>query len=238
MVLSVIPHGGSTSSGGEAALSRETAPPVKRTRSSGGRRTNWSARSVLGLKAAVWTMGLAPVFWGAYGFFFDGLGANPVEALLHVMGRWALAFLLLSLAVTPLRRVTGWNPVIKLRRLLGLFAFFYVALHFLVYLILDQGLAWSFILEDITERPFITVGFASFLLLVPLAATSTRGWIRRLGKRWRKLHRLVYPAAILASVHFYWKVKADTFWPLVVAGILAVLFLLRMPRNPLARKSR
>jgi len=182
------------------------------------------------LKAPIWILGLAPLVWGVWGFLYDGLGANPVEALLHVAGRWALAFLLLGLAVTPIRRMTGWNRIIRVRRLLGLFAFFYVLLHFLVYLGLDQGFAWSFILEDIAERPFITAGFAALVLLVPLAVTSTRGWIRRLGRRWQILHRMVYPATGLAVLHFYWKVKADTFWPLVAAGILGVLLLFRIPR--------
>ena len=190
------------------------------------------------LKWGIWLLGLAPLAWGFYGLAFDGLGANPIEALLHVMGRWGLVFLLLSLAVTPLRKATGWNPIIRTRRLLGLFAFFYATLHFLVYLVLDQGLAWTFILEDIASRPFITVGFASFILLVPLAATSTRGWIRRLGRNWRRLHRLVYPAGILAVIHFYWKVKADTFWPLVAGGVLATLLLARVFASLLSRRRR
>jgi sulfoxide reductase heme-binding subunit YedZ len=184
----------------------------------------------LRLKLPVWALGLAPLAWGVWAFFADELGANPVETLLLVPGRWALAFLLLGLAVTPFRRVTGWSRVIRVRRLLGLFAFFYAALHFLIYLVVDQGLAWSFILEDIAERPFITVGFTALVLLVPLAVTSTRGWIRRLGRRWQLLHRLVYPATVLGALHFYWKVKADTFWPLVAAGILAALLLARVPR--------
>lgn len=190
------------------------------------------------LKWGIWLLGVVPIAWGLYGLAFDGLGANPIEALLHVMGRWGLAFLLLSLAVTPLRRATGWNPIIRTRRLLGLFAFFYATLHFLVYLVLDQGLAWSFILEDIAKRPFITVGFSSFILLVPLAATSTKGWIRRLGRNWRRLHRLVYPAGILAVIHFYWKVKADTFWPLVAGGVLAILLLARVLASLRSRRSR
>ena len=180
------------------------------------------------LKLGVWMVGLAPMAWVGFRILSDGLGANPSEALLHLAGRWGLVFLLLGLAVTPLRRLSGWSRVIKVRRLLGLFAFFYMTLHFLIYLGLDQGFAWGFILEDITERPFITVGFAAFLLLTPLAMTSTRGWIRRLGRRWQLLHRLVYPAALLASVHFYWKVKADTFWPLVAMGILALLLMARV----------
>jgi len=190
------------------------------------------------LKGGIWILGLAPLAWAFHGFLFHALGANPIEALLLVMGRWGLIFLLLSLAVTPLRTVTGLNRIIRIRRLLGLFAFFYVSLHFLVYLVLDQGLAWSFILEDIAKRPFITVGFLAFLLLLPLAVTSTKGWIRRLGRRWRTLHRLVYPAAALGVVHFYWKVKADTFWPLVAGAVLAVLLLARTPLNPKLHRGR
>lgn len=186
-------------------------------------------RFVLFLKGGIWILGLAPVVWGTWAFFDDRLGANPIEALLLLAGDWTLVFLLLTLSVTPVRRITGWNRIIKVRRLLGLFAFFYAGLHFFVYLGLDQGFAWSFIIEDVMDRPFITMGFTALMLLFPLAVTSTRGWIRRLGKRWRRLHRLTYVAAVLGVVHFYWKVKADTFWPLVVAGILAVLLLARLP---------
>jgi sulfoxide reductase heme-binding subunit YedZ len=201
------------------------------------------------LKPVIWVLGLAPFFWGIGGFFRGALGANPIEALLHLGGRWGLVFLLLGLAVSPVRRLTGWAPIIKVRRLLGLFAFFYAAFHFAVYLVLDQGLAWSYILEDIADRPFITVGFASMVLLLPLAVTSTRGWIRRLGRQWQRLHRLVYPAAGLAVLHFFWNAKADTFWPLVAAGILALLLFLRVPvwlerssvgkgRGPVGRSGR
>ncbi len=181
------------------------------------------------LRGAVWMLGLSPLGWAGFRSVTDGLGANPIEALLHLFGTWALVFLLLSLSATPVRRLTGWGRVIRVRRLLGLFSFFFLSLHLLVYLVLDQGLAWEFILEDIAERPFITAGFLSFVLMVPLAITSTRGWIRRLGRRWQRLHRLVYPAAALAVVHYYWKVKADTFWPLVAAGLLLILFAARTP---------
>jgi sulfoxide reductase heme-binding subunit YedZ len=181
------------------------------------------------LKALAWALGLSPLAWVGWSFFQDGLGANPVEALLHFAGRWTLVFLLLGLSATPLRRLSGWSRIIKVRRILGLFAFFYASLHLLVYLSLDQGFAWGFILEDVVERPYITVGVSAFLLLVPLALTSTKGWIRRLGRRWQKLHRLVYPAGILGVVHFYWQVKADTLWPLVAGGILSLLLLLRLP---------
>ncbi len=183
------------------------------------------------LRAGVWTLGLGPLAWMGLRFATDNLGANPVEALLHWSGRWGLILLLAGLAITPLRRLTGWNQIIKVRRTVGLFAFFYVSLHLLLYLGLDQGFAWSFVLEDVTERPFITSGFLGFLLLVPLAVTSTKGWIRRLGRRWQKLHRSVYVAAGLGVLHFYWKVKADTFWPLVAAGVLAILLMLRIRWN-------
>jgi len=181
------------------------------------------------LKGVVWILGLGPVVWIGFRFFSDGLGANPIEALLHWAGGWALVLLLAGLAVTPIRRITGWNRIIKVRRLIGLFAFSYASLHLLIYLGLDQGFAWSFIVEDVVDRPFITVGMAAYLLLIPLAVTSTRGWIRRLGKRWQALHRLVYVSAGLAALHFYWKVKADTFWPLVAAAVLAILLLARLP---------
>jgi sulfoxide reductase heme-binding subunit YedZ len=185
-------------------------------------------RTDLILKAGVWALGIAPALWAGIRLATGGLGANPIEALLLVSGRWALIFLLIGLAVTPVRRLTGWNRIIKVRRLLGLFAFFYATLHLLMYLVVDQGLAWSFILEDVLERPFITVGFGAFLFLVPLAITSTKGWIRRLGKRWALLHRLVYVATSLGVLHFYWKVKADTFWPLVAALVLGVLLAFRV----------
>jgi len=187
------------------------------------------------LKSAVWLLGLGPLLWMGIRFATDGLGANPIESVLHWAGRWTLILLLAGLSVTPLRRLSGWNRIIKVRRLLGLFAFFYACLHLFIYLGLDQGFAWSFIVEDVVERPFITVGAGAFLLLVPLAVTSTKGWIRRLGKRWRRLHRLVYLAASLGALHFYWKVKADTFWPLVVAMVLVGLLLARVPWRRLRR---
>ncbi len=140
-----------------------------------------------------------------------------------VEGRWTLVFLLATMAVTPLRRLAKWNQVVKVRRLLGLFAFFHASVHFLAYAGLDQSFALAYILEDVLERRYITAGFASLVLLIPLAVTSTKGWIRRLGKRWRRLHRLAYAAAVLGVLHFFWKVKADTFWPLLSALLLAAL---------------
>ena len=157
-----------------------------------------------------------------------GLGANPIEELLHQLGRWGLKFLLLSLAITPLRRWTGWNWLIRFRRMLGLFAFFYIVLHFLTYAILDQGLDLAVVIEDIIKRPYITLGMAAFLLLIPLALTSTKSMMRRLGKRWQKLHRLVYIIAILAVWHFYWQVKLDTLDATIYAIVLAVLLMTRV----------
>ena len=188
------------------------------------------------LKTGVWILGLLPISWIGWRLSQDGLGANPIEALLHLTGRWALVFLLITLAVTPIRRVSRWNRIVKIRRPLGLFAFFYLCLHLCTYVGLDQLFAMEYIVEDVIERPYITVGFAAFLLLVPLAMTSTRGWIRRLGRRWQRLHRLVYPATALGILHFYWQVKADSFWPLVAAGALVVLLLLRS--LPFDRKLR
>ncbi len=180
-------------------------------------------------KALVWVVCLLPALWLAYEALAGRLGANPIEEVLHRTGWWALTLLLVSLAITPLRRLTGWNRLVRYRRLLGLFAFAWASGHFLGYVVLDQWFAWSFIVEDIAERPFILVGFAAWLLLVPLAVTSTRGWIRRLGRRWTALHRLVYLAAALGSLHFFWKVKADTREPLVFIAVLAVLLLVRIP---------
>jgi sulfoxide reductase heme-binding subunit YedZ len=151
------------------------------------------------------------------------LGANPVEALLHDLGRWGLKFLLLTLAITPVRRLSGWNWLLRFRRMLGLFAFFYVVMHFLCYAILDQGLAIGPIVEDVIKRPYITLGMAALLLLIPLAITSTKSMMRRLGRRWQKLHRLVYLIAILAVWHFYWQVKLDTLDASIYALVLVLL---------------
>ncbi|HEY5775722.1 MAG TPA: protein-methionine-sulfoxide reductase heme-binding subunit MsrQ [Xanthomonadales bacterium] len=164
-----------------------------------------------------------------------GLGANPIEELLHELGRWGLKFLLLTLTITPLRRWTGWNWLIGFRRMLGLFTFFYVVLHFTVYAYLDQGLDMAAIGEDILKRPYITLGMAGLLMLIPLAVTSTRGMMRRLGKRWQKLHRLVYAVAIVGVWHFYWQVKLDTLDPVLYALVLAVLLGVRVY---FARRSR
>ncbi len=151
------------------------------------------------------------------------LGANPVEALQDHFGNWGLRFVLIALAVTPLRQLTGRNWLTRFRRMLGLFAFFYVLMHFLVWLFLDQSLNWTAITEDIVERPFITLGFAALLLLSAMAATSTNGMRRRLGKRWQQLHYSAYAVGILGVWHYWWQVKQDLSEPLVYALILAVL---------------
>lgn len=163
---------------------------------------------------------LALATFGIAGF---SLGANPVEALLHGAGAWGLRLLLVTLAVTPVRRLTGLNWLVRLRRMLGLFAFFYIACHFLIYAVLDQGLALDAIVEDIAERPYITIGMAALVMMIPLAVTSTNAMVRRLGRRWQTLHRLVYPIAILGVWHFWWQVKQDIREPLIYALILAAL---------------
>ncbi|MDJ0709984.1 MAG: protein-methionine-sulfoxide reductase heme-binding subunit MsrQ [Woeseiaceae bacterium] len=151
------------------------------------------------------------------------LGANPVEEILDRFGNWGLRLIVITLAITPLRRVTGWNWLTRFRRMLGLFTFFYVFMHFLTWLILDQGVLVSAILEDIVERPFITIGFVALLLLTALAVTSTNGMRRRLGRRWQHLHYAVYPIAILGVWHYWWQVKKDITEPLIYAALVAVL---------------
>lgn len=159
------------------------------------------------------------------------LGANPIETLLHRLGIWGLNFLLITLAITPLRYISGWNWLVRFRRMLGLFAFFYVFMHFLVYAGLDQRFDLQAIFEDIAERPYITIGFTALVLLIPLAATSTNGMMRRLGSRWKKLHRMVYGIAILGVWHFYWQVKLDTLEAVLYAGALVILLGYRLWRK-------
>ena len=156
------------------------------------------------------------------------LGANPVEEIQDRLGNWGLRFIMIALAVTPLRRLTGWNWLQRFRRMLGLFAFFYTLLHFLAWLILDQGVLWSAIVEDIIKRPVITIGFAALLILTAMAATSTNGMRRRLGKRWQQLHYGAYIVGILGVWHYWWQVKKDIRDPLIYAVILAVLLGLRL----------
>ncbi len=185
-------------------------------------------RRRIAFKAVIWAVCLSPAVWLGLSALTDGLGANPIESITHRTGWWALFLLTATLAITPLRRLTGRLNFVRYRRLVGLFAFFYATLHFLTYLVLDQFFGWTYILEDIAERPFITVGFASWLILLALAATSTRGSIRRLRRNWQRLHRLVYVAALGAGVHFLWKVKADAREPLVFLSVILALLLIRV----------
>ncbi len=177
-------------------------------------------------KPAVFVASLVPfvlLVLGVFGLAGQDLGADPVKEILHTCGKTALNFLVLTLLVTPVRDLFGLPHLLRIRRMLGLFAFFYVLVHFAVYLILDLELDFSTLGEDIAERPYITIGFAAFLMLIPLAVTSTNKMMRRLGRRWQKLHRLVYVIAILGVWHYYWQVKSDVREPLVYAAIFAVL---------------
>ena len=188
-----------------------------------------SKRTIVALKVVLWLGALTPGAWLVTGIFRGWLGANPIETLTHVTGMTTLVLLLLTLSVTPVRRLTGWNPVIRLRRPFGLFAFFYALCHFSIWFVFDMVFNVGWMLQDIAERPYITVGMAAFLILMPMALTSTRGWIRRLGRKWSTLHKGIYVAATLGVVHFYWLVKADTRLPVLLGACLLVLLGLRVP---------
>ena len=186
------------------------------------------ARRARALQVFTIGVGTLPAAALAVSAFTDGLGANPVERVTHVTGDWTLRFLLLSLAVTPLRRLFGWSWAAPLRRPLGLTAFGYACLHYLIYLGLEHFFDWQLIAEDVLKRRYVWAGFAAFLCLVPLAATSTRAMIGRLGRLWVSLHRLVYLAAVLGVVHFLWLVKSDLREPLLYAAVLTLLLGLRL----------
>lgn len=174
---------------------------------------------------------LLPVFYYAWGVWQDMLGANPLEAVIRGLGDWGLRILLLTLLISPLRRLFNWPQLLRLRRMLGLFSYFYIVLHLFSYLWFEQFFDWEEIWFDITERPFITVGMISVVLLTPLAATSTKGMIRRMGKNWKRLHSLVYPISILAIVHFWWMVKLDITEPVIYAVLLVILLAERLYRK-------
>jgi sulfoxide reductase heme-binding subunit YedZ len=184
------------------------------------------------LKPLVFLAALTPFLWLLFRTFTDRLSANPIEDLTLTTGIWALRFLLITLAITPLRRVTGWNRLIQYRRMLGLFAFFYATLHLAIYVVdviaVEGSFTFAPVLKDIVKRPFITMGMTAFVLMVPLAITSTKGWIRRLGRRWQLLHRIIYISATAAVVHFIWKVKVAVGEPVYYAVILAVLLGFRL----------
>ena len=196
---------------------------------------NLTAKEVGRVKFVVFFASIAPFLllalrgWNSWrGQAFD-LGANPIEFITRDLGDWTLIFLMITLAITPLRRLTSWAWLIKLRRMLGLCAFFYASLHFVTYIWLDQFFDLQDIVKDIIKRPFITVGFAAFLCLIPLAVTSTNAMVKRLGgKRWQTLHRLVYAIATLGVIHYWWLVKKDIREPLLYAAILSLLLGLRI----------
>ena len=182
------------------------------------------------IKPATFVVALIPFVWLVYGAFTDNLGTNPVETMTHETGEWGLRFLLITLAISPLRRMLGLNWLTKLRRMLGLFAFFYACLHFMTYVWLDQFFDFNEILHDIPKRPFITIGFVSFILLLPLAITSTKKMQQRLKLNWKRLHQLVYVIPMLVVVHFIWSLKADYTEPFFYTLIFLVLMIERAYR--------
>jgi methionine sulfoxide reductase heme-binding subunit len=186
------------------------------------------------IKAALFVIFLIPLARLIYFGLTDGLGANPIEFITRSTGTWTLVGLLTTLSVTPLRRLSGQNWLIRIRRLLGLFAFFYASLHFTTYIWLDQFFDPRSIAKDIVKRPFITVGFTAFVLLLPLAFTSTNAMMKRLGRTWQRLHRLVYLIATLGVMHYLWLVKKDITSPLIYGTVLCLLLLLRFP--PLSQR--
>ena len=188
-----------------------------------------SSKQIVALKVAVFVVCLVPLAQLGWGLYNDTLGANPIEFVIRSLGRWALKFLLITLCITPLRKFTGFGWLMRFRRMLGLYAFFYAVIHWSVYLGRDQSLDWIAIAKDIIKRPFITIGMAAFTILLLLAITSTNGMMRRMGfERWQTLHRGVYAAAMLAVLHFWWLVKLDITWPLIYTAMLAVLLGVRL----------
>ena len=180
------------------------------------------------IKPVLFILLLVPLALLAYRFYSEGFGANPIETINRYTGDWALRILLMTLSFYPLIRITRWNNIIQYRRMFGLFAFFYVCVHLTSYIVLDQFFDFSEIIDDVIKRPFITAGFSAFILLIPLAVTSTKKMVERLQYRWIQLHRLVYVIAILAVLHFWWMVKIDTREPMIYAIILAVLLGIRL----------
>lgn len=179
-------------------------------------------------KPIVFALASAPALWLGFRAFTGRLSVNPIEDITLTTGIWALRFLVITLAITPVRRITGGNRIIQYRRMLGLFAFFYATLHVLTWIVLDLFFAWDLILDDIAKRPFITMGMIAFVAMIPLAVTSTRGWIRRLGRNWQLLHRLVYVTAVAAAIHYLWKVKVMIGSPVYYAVLIAALLLFRL----------
>ncbi len=179
-------------------------------------------------KIVIFLAALVPLERLAWKAFHDGLGANPVEVITHSTGDWTLILILTTLSITPLRKLTKQYWLIGVRRMIGLFAFFYGCLHFTTYIWLDKSFDVHEMIKDVYKRPFITAGFTAFVLMLPLALTSTKGWIRRLGKNWQRLHRLIYVTGIAAVIHYIWLVKADLRKPLQYAFVLSVLLIYRI----------
>lgn len=216
---SAVPRDAARGTRSTAAESRAPSPPPSRVPRRAPRLVHWLV-TALALLPAVWAV------YGAVSDLFLGtrhFGSNPIKEIEHFTGDWTLRFLALSLAVTPVRRLAGWNGLARYRRTFGLLAFTYVCLHLLTYAVLDVELTWRDLVDDVLDRPYITIGMAAFLLLVPLAVTSTRGWIRRLGKRWTALHRAVYVVVVLGTIHYWMSVKKDVTDPLLFALLFAVL---------------
>jgi sulfoxide reductase heme-binding subunit YedZ len=192
------------------------------------------------VKPVIWVAGLTPLAYQVWAFFTGHLEAEPVKGMEHFTGRTALVILFITLCITPLRRLTGWNGLIKLRRLIGLFAFCYALIHFSIFLVFDLELSFGRLVQEVAERPYITVGFAVLLMLTALAITSPQAMVRKLGgKRWRALHRLIYLAAVGGVLHFTWAQKKDIRLPLIYAAVLAVLLGVRLiprPRGPIPAK--
>ena len=180
--------------------------------------------SITWFKVAVFLLSLAPAIYLTWAVFHDRLGRNPIQEITYETGDWTMIFIMATLSITPLRKITKFQPLIKTRRMVGLFTFFYGCLHFTTYLWLDKFFDLPEMVKDIGMRPFITAGFLAFALMIPLAITSTAGWIRRLGgKRWQLLHRLIYITGIAGVIHYYWLVKSDIRLPLLYASILTIL---------------
>ena len=194
------------------------------------------------LKPAVFVLGLVPLAWLVKRTLANDLGVNPAETLQLQTGIWAFRLLLATLAVTPLRRVTGWHPIVRYRRMLGLFAFFYASVHVATWIVLDQYFDVRAMLGDVFKRPFIAAGMLAFVAMLPLAVTSTRGWIRRLGRNWQVLHRLIYVSGAAAALHFIWKVKVVIGEPVYYAVVLVALLAFRLlwslrPPRPVRREA-
>lgn len=207
--------------------------PLSRKTSGTGRAdgfglTKLQPRTLRTVKATVFALALLPLARLVVLGFMDNLGANPVEFVIRSNGTWALTFLMITLSITPLRKITGMNWLLALRRMLGLYAFFYAVLHFFSYVWLDQWFDWTSIVKDVVKHRYVLVGFAGFLCLIPLAATSTNAMMRRLGRNWQKLHRLVYVIGMLGVVHYWWLVKKDLTQPLIYGAVLTLLLAYRL----------